>query len=83
MAILHGREEPISRRTLATRVAAAERDATVTSVPDSVVDTVELTLHHTHLPKLEDAGLLTYDQSGGRVEPRRELPIPSPLLDSR
>lgn len=52
------RLSPTPRAELATHVAAAEADADLSSVTDDAVQRVELELHHTHLPKLEAAGLV-------------------------
>lgn len=52
------RLSPTPREELATHVAAAEADTDLSSVTCDAVQRVELELHHTHLPKLEDAGLV-------------------------
>jgi len=62
LAVLQQRETPLERRALAEEVAAAEQDATPATVSEQAVDRVLLTLHHTHLPKLENAGCLQYDE---------------------
>jgi len=35
---------------------------------ESTVDRVALVLHHQHLPKLDDHGLLEYDREANRIE---------------
>lgn len=60
---------PVHRRVLARQVAASERDATVATVSKRAVDDVELWLHHDQLPRLEDAGFLTYVHGERRVVP--------------
>ncbi|OTF01707.1 helix-turn-helix domain-containing protein [Halorubrum sp. SD683] len=66
------------RRTVLRQLAANPEGATIERLaetvgdPDGDADGVaarELTLHHVHLPKLEAAGLLTYDPDCGRVDP--------------
>lgn len=70
--VLDTRTGPVSRDTLAHEVAA--RDAT--GVPsDDAVEAVEVELHHRHLPKLADAGLVAYDPANERVE-RADRPAP-------
>lgn len=60
------RDEPVSAADLADEVA---RDETAET------DTVAATLHHVHLPKLAEAGVVTYDAEAETVElaalPRR------------
>ncbi|WP_255191352.1 DUF7344 domain-containing protein [Natronobeatus ordinarius] len=66
-AILTAEGPSIDRRTLARTVAAREYDVDPVDVPDQEVEDVLVTLHHVHLPALEDAGLLEYDLEVGRV----------------
>lgn len=53
--------------TLATRVAAELSDATPDTVDEDHRRRVLLALHHSHLPKLADHGLLEYDLDAGVV----------------
>lgn len=57
-------DAPMDVRELARRVAARERsgagDAPGSPPPDAV-HRVHVSLHHAHLPKLDDAGLVEYD----------------------
>jgi len=41
----------------------------VMTVPESTVHDVHVSLHHRHLPKLDDAGLLDYDHDDRTVAP--------------
>ena len=66
-AILAAEGPSIDRRTLARAVAAREYDVDRVAVPDQEVEDVLVTLHHVHLPALEDAGLLEYELEAGRV----------------
>lgn len=66
-AILAGRESAMDRRALATRLVAREYDVALEDVPDREVDDVLTTLHHVHLPTLEDADVLEYDHERGLV----------------
>lgn len=54
-------------QALATAVARAEADGE--GVGDDRVETVHVTLHHVHLPKLSDVGMVTYDYEEGVVAP--------------
>lgn len=55
---------PITRETLARNVAARDADG---EPSQSRIENVLIQLHHRHLPKLADAGLLEYDRSDGRI----------------
>ena len=61
VSILTDREPPVSLRALAAAVAARERDADPDEVPSGITDSVAAELHHAHLPKLADGGLVVYD----------------------
>lgn len=64
LAVLEDREEPIEREDLAAAVDRREADA---DSPSTDVDSLLASLHHAHLPQLDEAGLVTYDADGGTV----------------
>lgn len=64
LAILQLHDEPVSTAELAEQVAAHEPDPT----PD--VADVRVALHHVHLPKLADVGLVEHDTESGTVDYR-------------
>ncbi|WP_276299886.1 DUF7344 domain-containing protein [Halorussus lipolyticus] len=53
---------------LGRRIAALEAATTGSKVDDESVEAVTVSLFHTHLPKLEDAGLVAYEPQTGAVE---------------
>lgn len=59
--------------TLASVVAAVEEGVPRDEVPTDVREHLEVTLTHTHLPKLSDVGAVEFDQRSGAVR-YRELP---------
>jgi hypothetical protein len=56
-------------------VAEQERDADITEIPSDWVEQLHLTLHHVHLPKLADAGVIHYDHKQQLVEPTQKLDL--------
>jgi hypothetical protein len=64
--VLRARVTPISLDSLAEAVAVRETDCD-TPGPETV-DTVALTLHHNHLPRMANVGVLDYDAESRRVE---------------
>ncbi|GAA0660991.1 hypothetical protein ACFQDG_08240 [Natronoarchaeum mannanilyticum] len=80
LAALQGEQTVVDRRDLAAKVAAVENDAAPAAVEADAVDDVLLTLHHVHLPKLDDAGYLTYDTEENEIEPRTADVGEPPLL---
>jgi len=66
--LLRTSEEPIEMTDLAERVAAWENDTTVEELTKQQRKRVYVSLYQTHVPKLEDAGLVAYEQDSGIVE---------------
>lgn len=67
LSVLEDREDAIGRNELAKEVVAHERsDGVDDRSADAIADLVA-ELHHVHLPKLEQADLLTYDTETGAV----------------
>lgn len=63
--VLEERTLPIGLDDLAA--AIAEREADDTADADAV-ERVAISLHHVHLPKLVDAGVIRYDPESNRIE---------------
>lgn len=60
--------EAISMRDLAAAVAAREADVPVREVAEDRRRSVAIALHHVHVPKLAEAGVLSVDRDEDRVE---------------
>lgn len=60
-------EKPVELGELAEQVAAWENDTTVDSITAEQRKSVYSALYQTHLPKLEEAGVITYDRRQGVV----------------
>ena len=59
---------PVVVDSLATRLAAWEVADSVPEPDGCDVESVAVSLHHTHLPKLDEYGVLRYDADSGRVQ---------------
>ncbi|MFB6256683.1 MAG: hypothetical protein ABEH58_08180 [Haloplanus sp.] len=57
----------VSLRDLAERIAAWENDVDVDDVDYRQRKRVYTSLHQTHLPKLDEAGIVDYDRDGGTI----------------
>ncbi|WP_101296949.1 DUF7344 domain-containing protein [Halegenticoccus soli] len=64
---LTARTRPISERDLAARVAARERDRPPAEIPSEDFAHVFASIHHTHLPKLRNAGVVSWDATRSTV----------------
>jgi len=58
---------PVSLRDLAERIAAWENDIDVDELDYKQRKRVYTSLHQTHLPKLDDVGIVDYDRDGGTI----------------
>lgn len=65
-------EDPVNMRDIAEQVAAWEHDTTVAQLSSDQRQRVYIALYQSHLPKLDDIGLINYNRSRGIVE-RTEL----------
>ncbi|WP_255167699.1 DUF7344 domain-containing protein [Natrononativus amylolyticus] len=61
-------ETAVGMRELAEQVAAWEQDTSVAALSSSERQRVYISLYQSHLPKLEDAGVIEYRKNRGIVE---------------
>lgn len=61
-------DEPIELTALAEQVAAWENETDPESLTDQERKRVYVSLYQTHIPKLDEAGVVNYDQESGTVE---------------
>jgi DNA-binding transcriptional ArsR family regulator len=58
---------PVELTDLAEKLAAWENDTTVEALPPQARKRVYVSLYQTHVPKLEEAGLIVYDSDSGEL----------------
>jgi len=61
-------EETVTLGELAEQIAAWENDTTVNALNSDQRKRVYVALYQTHLPKMDDAGIIDYDQDRGLVD---------------
>lgn len=66
----------LSLKSLATKIAAVESDVSESDITSDERQRVYISLYQTHLPKLEEAGIVTYD------EDERTVALTDEVLDS-
>lgn len=64
----------LSNRTLnidsiAVQIAAWENNESIASVSEQAEESIKIALHHNHLPKLVEAGIVEYDGRSGDIIP--------------
>jgi hypothetical protein len=68
LCCLRERETPIPLAVLAVEVAVRERETDSPAAAAEATDRISLSLYHCHVPKLADAGLVTYDRERDLVD---------------
>lgn len=63
--ILEGETTHVSLADVASEVAT--REAGLDGEDAETVGRVKITLHHTHLPKMDEFGVLTYDRDSNQI----------------
>lgn len=77
LSYLAGRDEAVTLDELARELARREG-----TVHEAACQQVMTALHHTHLPKLADAGFLEYDERSRTVVPADQPPLLETCLTS-
>jgi DNA-binding transcriptional ArsR family regulator len=65
--------ESVGLQDLASEVAAWENDTSPEQLTDQQKKRVYVSLYQTHIPKLEDAGIITYDSEASRIHLRDRI----------
>lgn len=65
----------------AETVAVDEHDSPLDEIPPEEVKEIYMALYHSHVPKLVDAGIVTYHQERDLVAPGGRLDSLGPYLD--
>ena len=68
LAVVCGRDSPADLDEIAETVAS---DTESTESRGSALDSVRVALHHVHLPKLDEVGVVSYDPEAKTVTPER------------
>ncbi|RDI71407.1 DUF7344 domain-containing protein [Halopelagius longus] len=73
VGILAAEDRSVTLSDLAEGVAGELRGVEQGKIPEQDIERAEITLHHNHLPKLDDAGVLEYSPEDHRVVPTDDL----------
>lgn len=76
----HPDQDQFRMRTLAEEVAAWEHNTTVRELAADQRQRVYIGLYQSHLPKLDDYGVIKYDQARGTVEATPLLAVFQPYV---
>lgn len=67
ISALRERKEPMGLNDLSRQLAAWENDVDQDELTDQQVKRIYVSLYQTHIPKLSEAGVVSYDQETGEV----------------
>lgn len=73
--LLTTHDQGLTMNDIRNKVAEQEQDANITDISSEWVEQLHLMLHHVHLPKLADAGVVHYDHEQQLVEPTQKLDL--------
>lgn len=82
LSVLATRGGPVDVDELTRAIAALETSTDATDVDESDLRRVRLTLHHVHLPKMADYGVISYDRNHRMVALADGLIDASPDVDT-
>jgi hypothetical protein len=68
ISYLRDREEPVELNALSREVAAWENETAVEDLTDQQIKRVYVSLYQTHIPKLDESGVVDYDKDSGMVD---------------
>jgi len=71
--LLLAQDRALTLRDLRNEIIEREHSTEITALDDEQVKQTLLSLHHVHIPKLSEAGIITYDQDRMIVEPTEKL----------
>ncbi|WP_436345052.1 DUF7344 domain-containing protein [Natronorubrum sp. FCH18a] len=72
----------VRMRDIAEHVAAEEHGTTVADLTSTQRQRVYIPLYQSHLPKLDEAGVIEYDKARGLVRPTDDLQLFRPSLEA-
>lgn len=75
-------EGAVKMRDVAEYVAARENDTTIAELSSTERQRVYIPLYQSHLPKLDEEGVVEYNQPRGIVEPTDQLEIFAPYIEA-
>lgn len=79
--IVHSEREEFNMRTIAEEIAAWENDISVDQLHSDQRQRVYIALYQSHLPKLDEYGVIEYNQSRSIVKPTSLTALFEPYLE--
>lgn len=81
LACLRKHATPMALADVSEKLARREHDGDEGQIPSEVIRSTYLSLHHVHVPKLADVGLLHYNRERNTVAPTEPIDdLPTSVL---
>lgn len=80
LTFLHSAGKPVTLAEIIDHVVVREQGVSSDDLLEEERTRVALALHHTHLPKLMDAGMVTYDHTEETIAPAASAATAEPHL---
>lgn len=74
-------DRPLTITDLRNEIVEKEQGTEIIEIPSKQVKQVHISLHHVHVPKLEEEGVVNYDSDRNIVEPTEKLSQLEPFLN--
>lgn len=82
LAVLETEQRPLTVNDLRRTILKYNHHTPVTDASKEVLTDIRASLHHAHIPKLESAGVITYDTERQLVEPTEQFDQLQPHLSA-
>lgn len=82
ISYLLDREGPVKMSDIAEHVSAKEHETTVAELTSTQRQRVYIPLYQSHLPKLDEKGVIDYDKPRGIVRPTERIEVFRPYLEA-
>jgi len=82
LAVLAHEQRSLTMHDLTKTIVKHNHHAPLREMPKESLSEVQISLHHVHLPKIDAAGLIEYDQDRGLVEPTEQFEQVQPQLSA-
>ncbi|WP_049912606.1 DUF7344 domain-containing protein [Natrialba hulunbeirensis] len=82
LAVLAAEQRSLMVNDLRSTILTHNHHMPVTDASEEVLTEIQSSLHHTHIPKLESAGIIEYDSERQLVEPTEQFDQLQPHLSA-
>ena len=82
LAVLSGEQRPLTIQDLAKAIVTSYHDVELSAVSAETMTEIHTSLHHIHVPKLENGGFVQYDPERQLVEPTAKFEQLQPSLSA-